>query len=131
MNAWLLSSSFALAGIAAVHSAMGEMRIFLPWARTAPEGVRRFHQQILRGSWHLPSLMGAGQAALLALWAVAPASELPSVRMQQLMLMPLAAGVGSCGVLVLWLTRGRHPGGTALVITGGLIALGLARADVA
>lgn len=131
MNVWLLSSSLALAGIAIVHSVMGEKRIFHPWTRAAPGGVRPFHQQMLRASWHLPSLMGAGQAALLALWATAPASDLPPVRLQQLMLLPLAASVGACGLLVLGLTRGRHHGGTALLVTGVLIALGLARAGVA
>ena len=60
MNTWLLWAAALLGLIGVVHSVMGERRIFRPWERQPPAGVRLFHQQILRGSWHLASLLGFG-----------------------------------------------------------------------
>ncbi len=128
MNLWLLSSA-ALSGlIVAVHSIMGESRIFRPWARQPPSGVKRFHQQMLRGSWHLFSLLGAGQAATLVWLGSAQAADLPALGLQQAILSCLAAGVAACGILVLWLTQGRHHGGTAMLAAAVLTLIGLAQA---
>lgn len=129
MNLWLLSSAGLLGLIVLVHTVMGEQRIFRPWARQPPAGVKRYHQQILRGSWHLPSLLGAGQAGLLVWLGTAPAGDLPALALQQAMLGCLAAGVAACGALVLWLTQARHQGGTALLAAAVLMLIGLARAS--
>lgn len=125
MNAWLLTASAALLAIAAVHSVMGERRIFRPWSGQPPAGVKPFHHQILRASWHLPSLLALGQAGLLAVWGAAPGAS--GAALQPLALAWLAGGIGACGVLVLWLTRGRHHGGTALIVAALLLAMGILR----
>lgn len=127
MNPWLLAAAGALVAIAVVHSVMGERRIFRPWDAHAPAGVRPFHRHILRASWHLPSLLAVGQAWLLAAWAAAPALRASGTVLHALALAPLAGGVGASGILVLWLTRGRHHGGTALVLTALLMAAGIVR----
>lgn len=127
MNAWLLASALLLCLIGAVHSVLGERRIFHPWVQQPPPGVPAFHRQVLRASWHLPSLLGLGQAAALAWLGAAPAAELPAVGLQQALLSSLALGVAACGGLVLWLTRCRHHGGTALLVAAALMLIGLAQ----
>lgn len=125
MNTWLLASALLICLIGAVHSVMGERRIFHPWVQQPPPGLRVFHRQILRASWHLPTLLGFGQAAALAWLGAAPAADLPAVGLQQALLASLACGVVACGVLVLWLTRGRHQGGTAMLAAAALMLVGL------
>lgn len=121
MNIWHLGASALLVVIAVVHSVMGERRIFLPWRAAPPRDVLRQHQVVLRVTWHLPSLLGLGQAATLAVLATA-ADAAPAWRLP---LGLLALSVGACGVLVTVATRGRHQGGAALLAAGCLIALGL------
>ena len=128
MNLWLLSAAGLLGLICVVHSFLGEQRIFRPWTVQPPPGVRGFHRQILRGSWHLPSLLGFGQAAALVWLGTAAAADRPAAGLEQAMLVSLGAGVLACGALVLWLTRGRHQGGTALVAAALLIAVGVIQA---
>lgn len=129
MNYWLIGAAAALATIGVVHSVMGERRIFRVWDGHAPVGVPRVHRQILRASWHLPSLLGLGQALALALWGTEPAPI--STGGQPAALAALAMGVGACGIVVLWLTRGRHQGGTALLLTALLMAAGMTRVATA
>lgn len=119
MNLWLLGAAAALVTINAVHSALGERRIFLPWRAAPPRDVPRTHRVILRASWHLPTLLGLGQAAALALLAV-PAGGAQA----HALLLPLAAGVAACGALVAGATRGRHLGGVAMLAAAGLIVCG-------
>ncbi|MBP7668097.1 MAG: hypothetical protein KA774_14715 [Burkholderiaceae bacterium] len=122
MNFWLLGASAALVLIGAVHSVMGERRIFLPWRAAPPRDVPRGYQVILRASWHLPTLLGLGQAAALAVLAQ-PGGGMP----WHALLAPLAAGVAACGVLVAVATRGRHHGGLAMLAAAALILGGQAR----
>ncbi len=120
MNHWLAGASAALAAIGAAHSVMGERLIFQSWRWGPPREVPRRHQVILRASWHLPSLLGLGQAVALALLALADGAPPWS-----LVVGALALGVGACGGLVAVATRGRHHGGTAMLAAAGLIGLGL------
>lgn len=119
MNLWLLGAAAALVTIGAVHSALGERRIFLPWRAAPPRDVPRTHRVILRASWHLPTLLGLGQAAALAVLAM-PGEGPP----WHALLTPLAAGVAACGALVAGATRGRHLGGVAMLAAAGLILCG-------
>lgn len=120
----LVAAASALALIALVHSVMGEWRIFRSWCRQAPLGVRRPHLVLVRASWHLPSLLGAGQAAALLALGLAPAEALPP-GLRTALLVSLAAGTGACGTLVALVTRGRHHGGSALLLTAALILTAL------
>ena len=130
MNTWLLSSALLLALIGSAHTVLGERRIFRHWRGQSPAGVVPYHRIMLRGSWHLASLLGFGQAGALAWLALAAPADLPAVGLQQALLACLGAGVLACGGLVVWITRGRHPGGTALVAAAGLMALGMAQVAV-
>ncbi len=123
MNTWLVGASAALAAISAVHSVMGERLIFQSWRWATPREVPRRHQVILRASWHLPSLLGLGQAVALAV--VATADGAPPWPM---VVGALGLGVGACGALVAAATRGRHHGGTALMAAAALIGLGISQA---
>lgn len=125
MNTWLVSSALLLVLIGVVHTVMGERRIFRPWA-VKPPGIPRFHFQILRGSWHLPTLLAFGQAAALAWLGTAAPAALPAASLLEAILASLGAGVLACGALVLAVTGGRHHGGTALVIAAVLIFVGRA-----
>lgn len=120
MNPWLVSASLALVCIGATHSVMGERHIFLPWTNVPPRDLARRHQIILRACWHLPTLLGGGIAAVLYLLAEGggAAGTRPG------MLMALALAVGACGALVARATRGRHHGGTAMLATSVMIAVG-------
>lgn len=128
-NPWLLVAAGLLVLIGIVHSLLGERRIFRPWATSPPAGLRRAHGAILRASWHLPSLLGWSQAAMLWQLARTPSSRWPDAALVQALLAAMGIGVAACGVLVLWLTRGRHPGGTALLLAAGLIGAAVASLD--
>lgn len=119
MNHWLAGACAALIGIGMTHSVMGERRIFLPWQASPPRDLPRAHRVILRASWHLPTLLGMGLAAVLALLAAGGAADTRSA-----MLAALALAVGACGALVALATRGRHHGGAAMLATAALIAVG-------
>jgi len=119
MNTWLLGACAALLLIGATHSVMGERRIFLPWASAPPSGLAPVHRVLLRASWHLPTLLSAGMAAVLYLLAGADVGG-----PWRSVLGTLALAVGACGTLVAGATRGRHHGGTALLATAVLIVLG-------
>lgn len=129
-NPWLLAAAVLLAMIGIVHSVLGEQRIFRPWDTAAPAGLRRAHGAILRASWHLPSLLGWSQAAMLWQLGRTPPARWPDAALVQALLGAMGIGVAACGLLVLWLTRGRHPGGAALLLAAGLIAGALTRLGV-
>lgn len=126
MNHWLAGACAALIGIGLTHSVMGERRIFLPWMASPPRDLPRAHRVILRASWHLPTLLGMGLAAVLALLAAGGAADARST-----MLAAMALAVGACGLLVALATRGRHQGGTAMLATAVLIAVGRWQVGVA
>lgn len=125
MNFWLLAAAAALTLIGATHSAMGERRIFQPWRTAPPAQVRRHHQVILRASWHLPTLLGLGQATAMAWMAASPVAQWPAPALGQAMLAAMALGVAGCGLLVAVATRGRHHGGVAMLAAAALIAKGM------
>ncbi|MBL8304150.1 MAG: hypothetical protein JNM26_15450 [Ideonella sp.] len=128
MNAWLLGAAALLGLIGLVHSVMGEQRIFMPWAARPPTGMPRIHRQILRGSWHLVTLLGLGQVGALAWLGLAAAADRPSPGLELALLACLAGGVLASGLLVMGITRGRHQGGTALVVVALLIGGGIVQA---
>ena len=120
MNTWLVVASAAIAAIGVVHSVTGERRIFVPWRTASPLDVLRRHQVILRASWHLPTFLGLGQAAAMAILTTTDGA--PAWRMALGM---LALCVGACGLAVAVATRGRHKGGVAMPAAAGLIVLGI------
>ncbi len=72
MNTTLLLAAVGLALVGLAHSVLGEILVFKPlrvqgWVPTAGAPVlRERHIRILRGSWHLVTLLGWALSALLA-----------------------------------------------------------------
>lgn len=128
MNPWLMSAAFCTLLIGAVHSAMGERRIFrhLREGRVIPTRsephLRAYQLAIVWASWHLVTVFGLGVTAMLF------AAALPD------MPPPLRAGLTACAVgimllaaaLVAFATRGRHLAWLALSLTSALALAGMA-----
>lgn len=122
MNPWLLSAGLLTFLIGAVHSVLGETRVFahLRQGGLVPTGgaplLREFQLRILWGSWHLVTGFGWAIAAML-IRAAQP--DVPAAMRNDL------AGISAlvmvaAALLVAGATRGRHPAWLALLITAGL-----------
>ena len=119
----LLATAAILALVTGVvHSFLGERLIFrhlrvssiVPTLPAPP--LQNRHVRILWATWHLASVLAWAFAGLL--WQLARAS-LPSLSAQSV-LMAAAAGFIAGSLLVLFATRGRHPGWIALAVVGAL-----------
>lgn len=118
--------------VAAIHSVMGEILIFsrMRRGRIIPvfggDLLRERHVRILWASWHIVSIFGVAFAAILlrlAYWPVAPLGAT--------VLLVIASSTVSSGILVLFATRGKHPGWLGLLAIGTLILLTLPRLNPA
>lgn len=122
----LMSSTLALqlamvltVTLGLTHSLLGEWLIFrhLRDGRLVPTiespRLRERQLRITWASWHLVTLLGWTLAGLL--WQLA---ELDQPALNDRLLPLIQLGLGSSAVLVLYATRGRHPGWLVLgVIT--------------
>lgn len=127
MNPWLVGAAAVVFLTGLVHSWMAELRIFRHLRRggivpTGGEPVLRDYQtRIVWASWHLVTIGGWAQAALL-LWLAQPAHQAASAGVIEAILATgLAAGAG----LVLWSNRGRHLGWVALLGAAVLVLISL------
>ncbi len=125
MQNYLLSAGVLMILIGLAHSVIGEILIFRQLRAgtivplLAPPPLRERHLRILWANWHLTSALGWGLAALLILVAVAPD---PSSYALHVLIIAIATFAGS--LLVLYATKGRHPGWFGLLIAAGLAWLG-------
>lgn len=125
MQMQLLAAGVLMILIGIAHSVIGEILIFRQLRAgtivplLAPPPLRERHLRILWANWHLCSVLGWGLAALLILFAGAPdrSAHAPHIR-----IIAIAALAGSA--LVLYATRGRHPGWFGLLVAAGLTWLG-------
>lgn len=118
-----MTIALALAGtlaatLAVGHSLLGEVLIFRR-LRAEPDtsaGISPRQMSVIRGTWHLLSLLGCGFAAILFILAL----DRPPT--DALMVQSLAATFLISGLYWLWATRGRHP---AWIVLGaiGLLCL--------
>lgn len=106
-----------------VHSILGERLIFrhlrdagiVPNRRLPPLRLR--HLAIIWASWHIVTVFGVGLGVLMVvkgeLWSLSDAfvREVLSTIMY------------TSGILVLYATKGRHPGWLILFIIGGLLSM--------
>lgn len=81
--------------------------------------LRERHLRILWASWHITTALGWAVAAVLLMFARTPA-EVGACDIAR----ALAAGMGASGLLVLFGTRGRHPGWIGLLLAAGFTLLG-------
>lgn len=104
--------------LAAVHSLLGERRVF-PRLNSLPEPVRASLGErrlaALRSTWHIVSIIGCGLAALLFWFAWARAEAVTTGP-----LVIIAATFFVSAVFWLYGTRGRHPAWIVLLLTAGL-----------
>ena len=122
MQPLLATAAILALGTGVVHSFLGERLIFrqlrvgsiVPTLPAPP--LQNRHVRILWATWHLASVLAWAFAGLL--WQLARAS-LPSLSAQSV-LMAAAAGFIAGSLLVLFATRGRHPGWIALAVVGAL-----------
>jgi hypothetical protein len=113
----LLAAGVLMILIGVAHSAIGELLIFrqlragtiVPLLTPAP--LRERHLRILWGSWHLCSVLGWGIAALLIL--IAGSQQLPAYAPH---VQVIASTIFTGSMLVLYATRGRHPGWFGLLL---------------
>ncbi len=124
MNMWLAASAVVALIVGLVHSVLGEMLIFRPLARQKLRdqtgGLRVGYVNIMWASWHIVTVFGWGLAALLMWYAMAGADGADIVVISGISIVTcIAAG------LVLWATKGRHPGWAGLLAVAVLAALGI------
>ncbi|MGE7469625.1 hypothetical protein ACQKLX_09295 [Bosea sp. NPDC003192] len=125
MQNYLVAAGVLMILIGLAHSVIGEILIFRQLRAgtivplLAPPPLRERHLRILWANWHLCSVLGWGLAALLIVIAMAPdlPAHAPYVR-----IIAIAMLAGS--LLVLYATRGRHPGWFGLLVAAGLAWLG-------
>lgn len=127
MNPWLLAAALCTLLIAAVHSVMGERRIFqhlrqgcIVPSRCEPL-LRPYQLRIVWASWHLVSCFGLAVTALLV---VAAQEGTPPATCRVL----TGAAVGIlllAAVLVAAATRGRHLSWLALSLTAAIALVGI------
>ena len=137
MNPLLIAAAVGLALVGLVHSALGEIMVFrglrtqgvrarglqhdvcttpssLPaWALALP----RQHLGIVWASWHLVTLLGWALSALLWRLGTVPSDAALAAWVADVAGLATLAG----GMLVLYATRGRHPGWTALLVVAALV----------
>ncbi|WP_199777553.1 hypothetical protein [Bosea sp. FBZP-16] len=125
MQSYLLAAGVLMILIGVAHSVIGEILIFRQLRAgtivplLAPAPLRERHLRILWANWHLCSVLGWGLAALLIVIAGSP--ELPTYALN-IRIIAIATLAGS--LLVLYATRGRHPGWLGLLVAAGLAWLG-------
>jgi hypothetical protein len=125
MQNYLLAAGVLMILIGIAHSVIGEILVFRKLRAgtivplLAPAPLRERHLRILWANWHLTSVLGWGLAALLIMFAAAPD---PSSHALHVRIIAIATLAGS--LLVLYATRGRHPGWFGLLIAAGLAWLG-------
>jgi len=125
MQIQLFAAGLLMILIGIAHSAIGEILIFRRLRAgtivplQAPQPLRERHLRILWANWHFCSVLGWGLAALLILFAMSP--DLPA-QARYVRIIAIATFAGS--ILVLFATRGRHPGWLGLLVAAVLTWLG-------
>ena len=113
--AGLLSILLALA-----HSFLGERLIFRGW-RKSPPAIPQRHQNIIWASWHIVSFLGFGIGGAF-IWLSPKPDWISSLKPA---LTSLVIGFVLSGLIVLYGTRGKHPGWIVLLIIAVLTGLAL------
>jgi hypothetical protein len=122
------------AGIVAIlvglsHSVLGEILIFRRMRQggvVPTEGqpvLRERHVRILWASWHLVTILGWALAAILLMLAASAGEPLAQTALARVVIGALLAS----SALVLFATRGRHPGWLGLLVAALLGWFGQAR----
>ncbi len=114
MNTYLTIAALLTIAIGTVHSVLGEVIIFskvrnrglVPTLPVAPLQARNI--RIIWATWHLASVFGFSIAALLLQQAQQAKLAIFSIH-------AIAVGMLAAAMLVLYATKGRHPGWCGLL----------------
>ncbi|WP_148862171.1 hypothetical protein [Marinobacter fonticola] len=116
-ESWLLVGGLVAVVVALVHSVLGEVLIF----KRMREGtvvptrgqpvLRERHVRILWATWHIVSVFGLAIAGILVFMSVYPVTDV-----QSLFLRAVATSMGVSSALVLFATKGMHPGWVGLLV---------------
>ncbi len=117
-NYYILGAAALCVVLGLIHSVMGEVLIFQRWRRTPPK-IPRQHRGIIRATWHITTLLAFVMAILMQTISSYPMDMVMHVMWHW----TIVACFAACCLLVLWLTKGRHPGWIVLLIITGLLAL--------
>jgi hypothetical protein len=126
MQTQLLWAAIVAILVGLVHSVLGEILIFRRMRQggvVPTEGqpvLRERHVRILWASWHLVTILGWALAAILLMLAASAGEPLAKTALARVVIGALLTG----SALVLFATRGRHPGWLALLIAAVLGWLG-------
>jgi hypothetical protein len=113
----LLAAAAVMVLTGLAHSVIGERLIFSRLREggivptLAPMPLKERHVRILWASWHLVTLLGWALAAILVLLP----SKAPGAPGADPLLTTIVVATAGGSALVLWATRGRHPGWIALL----------------
>ena len=117
MNLFLLTASILAILIGVVHSVLGEKLIFSRLRSAgivpteAPLPLKERNIRKIWATWHIVSLFGFGIAFLLYLLAIPSTNIEITWRIKMAIALPMFLSA----MLVLWATKGRHPGWTGLL----------------
>jgi len=117
-NYYILGAAALCVLLGLVHSILGEVLIFRRW-RSAPPKLPLQHQGIIRATWHITTLLAFIVAVLLQNISSYPME----LAMYPFWRWTIVGCFGACSLLVLWLTKARHPGWIILLIITGCVAL--------
>jgi len=120
MNVLLFIAGLLCILLGLAHSFLGERLIFMGWRKSAPAIPRR-HQNIIWASWHLGSFLGFGIGGAL-IWLSRHPDFVIGLRPA---LISLIIGFILSSLIVLYATKGKHPGWIVLLIISVLMALAL------
>lgn len=124
MNSYLLSAAIVALLVGIAHSAIGEWLIFRKVRSTgvvpidAAPPLQSRNIRILWATWHLASVFGFAFAAIL----FAAATE--RIVLHPVIANAMIAAFAGGSALVLFATRGRHPGWIGLLAVAVLVYLG-------
>jgi len=120
MNVLLLIAGLLCILLGLAHSFLGERLIFSGWQKIPPAIPRR-HQNIIWASWHLGSFLGFGIGGAF-MWLSRHSDFITELKPA---LISLIIGFILSGTIVLYATKGKHPGWIVLLIISVLTALAL------
>lgn len=125
MNYYLLTASILITFVGILHSVLGEKRLFSKLRSgnvvptQAPSPLQERHIRILWATWHVVSLFGFGYAALLYWFALPSTNIVFDIGLRLIFSIPVLVSA----LLVMWATKGKHPGWVGLLLVGVLISV--------
>jgi hypothetical protein len=126
MNTYFLIAAILVFLVGIIHSALGEYLIFRHLRRKniiptlAAPPLRERHVRILWATWHIVTIFGFVFGILLLKLSQATGNGNQEIFIKEIIIYAMIAS----SLLVLWATKGRHPGWVGLAAVALFIWLG-------